>query len=304
MFHRIIFYFMTLSIALILLPERNIFAQECIGTTAYIVRDEIGKVMNLQETKKLVVKVDGVALDQQRFTASIPSAFLPDQKEFKEANPLVFFGVIPDGAKTVVGYCGKIGDVVISYGGKQMRLLFDINKHNTRYVIDSLPFQEGTFHLRSLKCKDGARPPMIDNNTIGKCVVSADNWEGLEKEWVRHLSWNDYGGIRTDQNRSCRNKVISVINTGTDLAATGELYPEIKRGSNLLPAIDFKTEIMLIISTPRLSYESIVVDKNGDLTLGPLPETSDNNCHMYFLKIYRSGVKSIEGKPLALASEH
>jgi hypothetical protein len=298
MLHRIIFYFMILLIA-ILLPVRSVFAQECIGATAYIVRDEAGRVMNLQETKKLVVKVDGVALDQKHFTASISSEFLPDQKEFKEANPLVFFGVIPDGAKTVVGYCGKIGEVVIIYGGKQMRLLFDIDKHNTLYVIDSLPFQEGTFHLRSLKCKDGARPPMIDNNTIGKCVVSADNWEGMEKEWVRRLSKNDYIGIRSDQSRSCRSKVISVISRQTDLAAAADLYPEIKRGGTLLPAIDFKTEIALIISTPRLlSYGSIIVDKNGDLTLDQPPEDSDNNCHMFFLRVYRSGVKSIEGNPL------
>jgi hypothetical protein len=246
MLHRFIFYLMILLIVTTSL-NRNVFSQECIGSTAYIVRDEAGRVMNLQETKKLVVKVDGVAIDQKHFTASITSAFLP----------------------------------------------------NTRYVIDSLPFQEGTFHLRSLRCNDGARPPMIDNNTNG---VSADNWDGLEKDWVRRLFWNESIGIRSDQSRSCRARVINIIGSQTDLAAAAESYPEIKRGGTLPPTIDFRTEIALIISTPRLSHGSIIVGKNGDLTLDQSPEVSDNNCHVFFLAVYRSGVKSIEGKPLPTAS--
>lgn len=194
--------------------------------------------------------------------------------------------------------------MTLEYGGKQMRLIFDIGEHNTSYEIDSLPFREGIFHLGSLKCNDGAKPPLIDNRNTGKCLVSAESWEGMEKDWVRHLIWNDFWGGLVDQPLNCRNKAIDVINNQKDWAAAWKLNPLATNYSSL-PAIDFRAEVVLIIYLSgqplSLGYDSIIVNKKGDLTLHAPPRPGlihHRACSILLLSIYRSGVKSIEGKPL------
>ena len=319
MYQRISIRFITLLFALIFLPAADAFAQMCIGRTGYVVRDEAGAVMTAEKIKKLrVVSINGQELKFVKdsrdgfadyYETGHMRSFYKDNKvrEFRYVqerilymnNPLVFEW-IPGNT-----FCGKIGDMTLEYGGKQMRLFFDIRDHNTYFQIDSLPFQEGTFHLRGLKCNDGAKPPLIDNNNSGKCVVAADNWEGMEKDWVRQLVWNDFWGGRIDpQGLDCRGKTTDVINTQKDWEAAWKLFREAANG-NPLPAIDFKTEIVLMAYAPKappsIGYDALMVDKKGDLTvhLVPRPKQYDQKaCTILLLAIYRSGIKTVEGKSL------
>jgi hypothetical protein len=75
--------------------------------------------------------------------------------------------------------------------------------------------------------------------------------------------------------------------------------------SQPLPAIDFRTETVLVIylrnRSERPGKNSFIVDKNGDLTFQPplvAKAWHSNLCSMLLAEIYRSGVKSIEGMPL------
>jgi hypothetical protein len=56
-----------------------------------------------------------------------------------------------------------VQELTLVYSGKQMKLVFDINQHHfTHYLIDSLPFQDGAFRLRSFACKrNGPLPERI-----------------------------------------------------------------------------------------------------------------------------------------------
>lgn len=309
MFHHISFYFLTLLIALIFLPASNVFAQRCIGATKYIVRDEKGEMMSLKEMEKLTFSFNGTALKLHKAPNDAELAYYEyEDVQFYDgkfrrqtekiflSNPLIFGIDSP---------CGKLGDLTVGSGGKLMKLFFDIGEHNTSYLIDSLPFQEGTFQLKSLGCKDGARPPMIDNLNAGNCFVSADNWKGMEKDWVRHLIWNDFSGGRIDtQGLDCRKKTIGVISTQKDWEAAWKFYREANRG-NPLPAVDFRAEVVLTVFLPKAppssGYDSILVDKKGDLTFRRLPPPKaydPDACSILLLIIYRSGVESIEGKPL------
>jgi hypothetical protein len=297
MFHRVGFYSLTLLLVLIFLPMRKVFAQYCVGKTTYVARDETGKIMSVKEMEKIAVKLNGVMLNHKQ------SAYL------KRNNPLIFCcsGNVYAG---IEGYCGKVGGMELTLRGKTMRLFFDVPEHNTHYEIDSLPFQKGAFHLRSLKCKDGKLPPLIDNANSGTCFVSADNWEGMDKDWVRHLQPKEIRGAEAPMD-SCRDEAISVIDTQTDWAAKWKLYPKTSPWygpQNQAPHIDFKTSVVLarhyLSNTPFFDATyTIIVDKKGDLAIHPGPRPHPKACNYVFVEFYRSDVKSVEGKPLPPAPE-
>jgi hypothetical protein len=240
--------------------------------------------MTPKEMKNTVVTADGIILPEDRLR-----------------NPLEF-RLIPSPYHA----CGQIAAREIASSGKQMILYFDIDEHNTYYEIDSLPFQEGVFHLRSLRCKDGADPPLIDNRRVGKCLVSAENWEGSDEEWVRYIvpSRPSYGGGYIWKSADfCRGKPLDVMTSRDALAAAWNSYREATNG-NSVPDVDFRREVVLIPYMPArsaaYSIKSLKVDKSGDLTFDPGPEGSSDpkNCSILFLIINRAGIKSVGGKPL------
>ncbi len=231
MFRRLAFFYLAIT-ALIFISVQDVPAQYCIGHTAYIVRDEAGKVMTVPELEKLAIKINGIELKWHRPTPDRNMIFYQFEhlmnydKKLRRymrnggelRNPLGF-GIDPP------AFCGQIGDLVISKSGKEMRLIFDIGEHNTHYQIDSLPFREGAFYLGSTKCSDGAAPPMIDNNTVGKCLVSADNWKTVDKNWERKVSVNEHWTLRK-QGFDCSKIPVGVINTQKELAEIVGRFPQ------------------------------------------------------------------------------
>jgi hypothetical protein len=193
-----------------------------------------------------------------------------------------------------------------------MILYFDIREYGY-YDIDSVPFQEGVFHLRpydfdSMPFPEGVfhlrRSPTCDIRSPGKCFMSAENWEGSDKEWIRHIvpRRQSSGGYIRKSAKFC-DKSPDVITNQEDWSAAWRSYSEATSG-NWLTNVDFRREMVLIPYLPDRSpgypVEAIRVDKKGDLTFHPGPENPrvPNKCSILFLIINRAGIKSVGGKPL------
>lgn len=302
-------YFIISMIVLVFPLSSEAVAQMCIGSTRYVVRDENGKIMSLQEMEKMRVSVNGASLKLRKAFSSAEQGYyiydyltIRNQKLVRMPegvflqNPLVF------GIDFSLTFCGALGDLTLERGGKQMRLIFDVREHNTSYLIESLPFQHGTFYLKSLKCSDGAPPPLIDNNNTGKCLVSADNWERTGKDWTRRLILNNFWEGEVDSRTACREKKIEVINNQKAWAEAWKLN-KLKGNYSSIPAVDFTIEVVLVLYLPmKLRFDNAVMNSQGDLMLHTsrigtaLPINTD--CNVTLVRIYRSGIKSIEGKAL------
>jgi hypothetical protein len=214
-YHRNLFYFSAfLSVAIFLLVL-NVSAQPgCHNATTYLVRDEAGKIMSLKEMEKVTVIINGVPLKMRYDIVNREPAYY----EYEYVN---YFGqkIIRDNGKipftnplsiSIQPYndCGKAGDLALSYRGRQMRLIFDIDE--ARYsTIDSLPFQSGTFQLN--------RAMTSGDCGAGKsCVVSSANWEDASKDRVRHLDLNNYWITGVNPGISRCDQPITVINNQKD----------------------------------------------------------------------------------------
>jgi hypothetical protein len=163
------------------LAARRAEAQYCIGSTVYAVRDESGVLMSPAQLRRLeVVSVNGHAARLRHDDAGSPyyeAQFEPGHVPYqiRLANPLLLASI---------AQCGEIDELVLRYQGRLMHLRFGVAHHNTRYHIDSLPFQPGTFRLtggslggRIFPCTGGGAPPLIDNENYGECHVVSGRWE-------------------------------------------------------------------------------------------------------------------------------
>jgi hypothetical protein len=215
------------------------------------------------------------------------------------ANPLIFH------VNSELGACGRIGDVVLAYRGMEMQLFIDADEHNTFYEIESPPFQNATFRLRALPCVDGGRPPAIDNRTSGKCVVSSLNWQGMDEEWVRHLvPIFGKGGLFNTPVAECdSNEVVRAVTKRSEWVELYRGYPEVL-GFEPFPEIDFLTTMIVAVYRrsrgPGYSLDAMRVDRRGNLTfVYSSPPTSQSACSLTVLALFRSGVRSVHGTPLA-----
>lgn len=315
MLHWIRFYFSVLSITYVPLLASEVIGQPGNSCTIYYtLRNEKGDVMSPAEAKQIVVEsingakpilrkysdtqaqIDGYLVDDA--TRDINVQVLIQNMELNNSiaprSPFIY---------SYAGeYCRSLQELTLVYGGKRMRLFFEVKFNFYRnYHIDSLPFQEGTFHLAPLK----DHSPFSGGKIIES--ISADRWENLEKDWVRHSLQSRFSDSRdyiTKPKGFCRNKPITVITTQSDLVATWKSYSEAPISDRLL-AVDFRTEMVLITYGNRSPDLAITVDKKGDasLDLQPNYNLNHNYCDIIFRPFYRVGVKSVEGKPLPPAPE-
>lgn len=307
---------LALLIAIFLLSGIDCVAQRCIGSTRYAVRDQAGKILSGENLKRLTVKsINGIPVRLNSspneigtffYEADFVRGFYQDNvaREFRRetrtvlenSNPLIFGAYNPS-------VCGKIGDLTLEYRGVEMRLIFDIPEHNTRYLIDSLPFQAGTFYRGALRCADGGSPPMIDNNTTGKCVVATDTWTKADATWKRPLRWTDSWSSRLNGTDPCPGRKVEAISRHTEWVDAWALHHGTNR-NDPLPAIDFTTEVILIVHLPatyRLGHDSAWTNLKGELIFPDQPSVRKRaslNCTVWMLRIYRSGIKSVDGRPL------
>jgi len=141
------------STALLLLASVSANAQSCNPAVVnYIVRDEQGTAIGGEELKTLeqqLPKVVGnadVATGEVSLASDGASFYRPESVNWDKGNkiPALEFA----NAKTCTL---DFPTVELPYHGKKMRLIFNISierhQDDRRPVIDSLPFQEGTFVL-------------------------------------------------------------------------------------------------------------------------------------------------------------
>ena len=142
-----------LPMALLLLASTYANAQSCNPAVVnYIVRDEQGSVIGGDELKALhqqLPKTIGNAdtfVGEVSFAADQMTFYSPESVDFNKGNkvPALMFA----NAKTCTL---DFPTVELTYHDKKMRLVINltIDRHqpDRRPVIDSLPFQEGTFVL-------------------------------------------------------------------------------------------------------------------------------------------------------------
>lgn len=144
---------LTLLMAVFLLTSISADAQSCNpAVVSYIVRDEQGSVIGGEELKTLqqqLPKIIGNAdtsVGEVSFVSDGATFYRPESVDWDKGKkvPALEFA----NAKTCTL---DFPDVSLTYHGKKMRLIFNINieryQRDRRPVIDSLPFEEGTFVL-------------------------------------------------------------------------------------------------------------------------------------------------------------
>jgi hypothetical protein len=157
-------------------------AQYCIGSTVYTVRDTKGDPMGPSELARVeVVSINGQRARRQGAGKAV--FYEAGRYKIRPGRPLVL---------ATLDQCGLIDELVLRYRGRVMRLRFGVVNHNTRYHIEALPFQSGTFLLtdesrgsRIFPCAGGAGPPRIDNETVGECLVPARLWKRVPSSKAR-----------------------------------------------------------------------------------------------------------------------
>jgi hypothetical protein len=211
-------------------------------------------------------------------------------------NPLAF------DMSSELAFCGRLNDMVLRFRGMEMRLFLDIREYR-HYAIDSPPFQQGTFHLRTTVCDEGARAHRPDSRDPPRCRLAGNAWVGPDSAWVRHptpvfLS----GGPLPRPIAACGREEVRVITSRADWAELWRAHPEALR-SNRLVEFDFRYQALLAIYSqlrhPGLTSESLRVDPRGDLTVHLAPGAVDPaHCSVTFVVINRSGVRSVNGNPI------
>jgi hypothetical protein len=118
----------------------------------YILRDENGKVLTETEIKTVYEQLPKAIGDarlysgQVSFTEDARTFYWPESVDWQKGRKLPSLEFVNSETCTM-----HLTEVTLIYHDKKMRLVFDINiaksQSDRRLVVDSLPFQEGTFGL-------------------------------------------------------------------------------------------------------------------------------------------------------------
>jgi hypothetical protein len=295
-------------VAFLFATPRTTHAQMCGGYTTLVPHDTLDQVMTGEQLKALTVQsFDGIPLRPRQEPGGVVVYEYDLARTYDGRGVMSAIQPLSVGTSVATRYlCGEVGDMTLSFAGKVMHLLFDIRSNNTFYQIDAPRFQAGTFHLRSLECSRGEPPPLIDYAIRNPCRVSSDNWDGIEKDWVRYLipENRSSGGIVRLASEECRRRGMVVLNSRTELDAEWKSYPELTAAAAYPPSIDFRWEVIVVlyqVGGGTYSFTSFRLDKRGDLTFvppDPSPPPQDDRCHAWFRPFYRSGITSARGQRL------
>ncbi|HSB29287.1 MAG TPA: hypothetical protein VLE19_15575 [Pyrinomonadaceae bacterium] len=144
----------TIWLALLLITLPNLAqGQSCNPASVfYIVRDEQGKVVSVDELASIAGQLPKTigdattAADEVSFTSDKETYYWHENADYEKGSkvPALLFA----NAATCTMH---LGEVTINYHGKLMRLIFNIDIDRTQkdrqQVIDSLRLQNGTFQL-------------------------------------------------------------------------------------------------------------------------------------------------------------
>lgn len=142
-----------LLVLVICAPSSSAHAQYCNpATVSLIVRDERGKALTEAELKSVAAQLPKSIGDAQIYVGE--TSFAADGKTFNWPESVAW----AQGQKVSSlqfsnsSTCTmQLGEVTLTHHDKKMRLIFNLKiarqQPDRRWVIDSLPFQEGTFVL-------------------------------------------------------------------------------------------------------------------------------------------------------------
>ena len=129
------------------------YAQYCNPAVVnYILRDENGKVLTETEIKTVYEQLPKAIGDARLYPGQVSFAedertfYLPESVDWQKGRKQPSLEFVNSETCSM-----QLTEVTLIYHGKKMRLVFDINiarsQADRRLVVDSLPFQEGTFGL-------------------------------------------------------------------------------------------------------------------------------------------------------------
>jgi hypothetical protein len=138
---------------LLLLVARPAYSQYCNpAAVSYIVRDEKGEVLSAAAVKAVADQLPKeignarTSASEVSFAADKQTFYWQDTSDWAKGNKLPALS-FSNAAQCLM----TLGEATLQYGGKKMRLIFNIDiarrQDDRRPVIDSLPFQDGTFQL-------------------------------------------------------------------------------------------------------------------------------------------------------------
>lgn len=141
-----------LTLSLLLLARLS-YAQSCNPASVnYIVRDDKGKVVSRADLTAIYAQIprqigDATVMESEvSFRADKRTYYWPEDADYSKGLklPALLFA----NAATCTMHLSEVG---LTYHGRTMRLIFDLDINRTQddrhQVIDSLPFQNGTFRL-------------------------------------------------------------------------------------------------------------------------------------------------------------
>ena len=134
-------------------PASLTHAQSCNpAVVGYIIRDENGRVLSGESLESVYEKLPKTISDANPYLDEISLAadgkthYWPESVDWPKGDKVASLQFINNKTCTM-----HLTEATLTYHGKEMRLIFniDITRSQTdrRPVIDSLPFQEGTFAL-------------------------------------------------------------------------------------------------------------------------------------------------------------
>jgi hypothetical protein len=138
---------------LLFLPLMSVSAQSCNPAVVdYIVRDEKGNVLSGEELKTIQQKLPetignaGTAVSEVSFTSDGVTYYWPESVDWDKGKKVPSLEFANAGTCTL-----NLPRVELAYHGMKMTMIFEISierhQDDRRQVIDSLPFQSGTFSL-------------------------------------------------------------------------------------------------------------------------------------------------------------
>ena len=151
------------------------YAQSCNPAVVYyILRDEKGKVLTGTEIKTVYEQLPKAIGDARLYAGQVSFAedertfYWPETVDWQKGRKQPSLEFVNSETCTM-----QLTEITLIYHGKKMRLVFDINiakfQSDRRLVVDSLPFQEGTFGL-DLR----GRPIARDQ------IISSERWKRLK----------------------------------------------------------------------------------------------------------------------------
>jgi hypothetical protein len=173
-FRRRLSMFIVLFLMILTLPNLT-HAQSCNPASVnYMIRDEQGRVLSDTELKTLEEQLPKAIGDANLYVTEVSLAddqksyYWPESVDFDKGKKQPALGFANAGTCTM-----HLTEVTLKYHNLKMHLIFNIDIDRTqpdrRMVIDSLPFQEGTFSL-----------DMSGRGSDNHTIVPAQWWKKLK----------------------------------------------------------------------------------------------------------------------------